>query len=315
MRIYGNSWPWVRNLLIVVLSSWLLWSLFHKELWAVWREIKGSWILFALLTTLVTLAVRALKWHLLLREDDFPCACRESVQSLLGGYALASVTPGRVGDLSRCMFIAEGHRGRALLFTFVDKTLDLWAVLGYAALSLFLFAPRVYALAAVAAWLGLVPFFALSRSWARKLPTGTSRFERFRSFWKTFTGISAGRFGSWALCASALDLLTLFFLLRAFHPATFKVALATYPWLVIAGALPLSLGGVGPREGLSALLLPFFSISRAVAINVSLLFFGFTALLPALFGAFLLLIHPPSFDRHLWKSLRNPFKPLKPVEN
>lgn len=315
MRIRGNSRLWIRNSLVVAISAWLLWSLFHKEFWSAWREVHGGWILFALLVTLTTLAVRALKWHLLLVAKDPPCARRESVRALLGGYALASVTPGRVGDLSRCMFVAEGRRGQTLLFTFVDKTFDLWAVLGYAALSLFLFVPHIYALAAAAAWLGLIPFFAASRRWARKPPSGASRLGRFRVFWKTLTGIPAGRFGSWALCAGALDLLTLFFLLRAFHPTTFNVALATYPWLVIAGALPLSIGGVGPREGLSVLLLPFFSISRTVAINVSLVFFGFTALLPALFGALWLLIHPPSFDPRMWKNLRNPFKPPRPVEN
>ncbi|MGH9469473.1 MAG: lysylphosphatidylglycerol synthase transmembrane domain-containing protein, partial [Terriglobia bacterium] len=261
-------WPWVRNSLAVALCAWLAWGLFHREFWSAWRDLHGTWMLLALGTTLATLFVRVMKWHLLLSEEKLPRNGRESARALLGGYALASITPGRVGDLSRCMFMREGRRGRTLLFTFVDKMFDVWAVLGFAVLSLFLFLPRVYALAAAAGWVALVPLFICSGRWVRHASHHSSHLERFRSFWEAFTSVSAGCFGGWALCSSALDMVTLFCLLRAFHDTGFKVALVSYPWMVIAGALPLSLGGVGPREGLSALLLPFFSISRVAAVNI-----------------------------------------------
>lgn len=300
----------MRNTLAAALCAWIAWSALHKEFWSSWRDLDGRWMLLALLTTLITLCVRVTKWHLLLSEEKLPRDGRESARALLGGYALASVTPGRVGDLSRCMFMREGRRGRALLFTFMDKMFDVWAVLGFAALSLFLFLPHMYALVAAAGWIAIVPLFVASGKWAHRSCHPSAHLEHFRKFWEAFTGVSAGTFGGWAVCSSALDMVTLFCLLRAFHTTSFKVALVSYPWMVIAGAVPVSLGGVGPREGLSAFLLPFFSISRVVAVNVSLLFFGLTAIVPAILGALWLAVRPPHFKIHGWKSVKNLFKPL-----
>ena len=82
-----------------------------------------------------------------------------------------------------------------------------------------------------------------------------------------------------------VELASFFFLLRAFSPTGFTTALATYPYIVLAGDLPVSFSGVGVREGAAALLLSPYAVPSGAAVDASLVWFLFAMLLPAALGA------------------------------
>ncbi|MGH9405805.1 MAG: lysylphosphatidylglycerol synthase transmembrane domain-containing protein [Terriglobia bacterium] len=306
MSIPRSIWRPLRLAIILALLGWLGWKAFDKTLWSAWGHFNAEWLAFALVSTLLMLAVRLAKWHLLLVKERIPRGPRESARALFGAYALASVTPGRFGDFGRFLFIGDGGRARALLFTLVDKSFDVWALLTLTFASLFLFLPLATAMVLMAGWLALIPLFSIARRRAFHL----TLFSRFRlgEIWNAVQEVDARRFALLAICTYAVDMLTLFFLLRAFHNAELRVAFATYPWLVLAGSLPISFGGIGPREGVSALLLPLFSIPAPVAITVSLVFFALTGLLPAVFGAAWMAVNPPNLKRRWWISFRDLFE-------
>jgi hypothetical protein len=81
------------------------------------------------------------------------------------------------------------------------------------------------------------------------------------------------------------ELAMFFFLLSAFCPTDFTTALVTYPYIVLAGDLPLSFSGVGVREGAAALLLAPYDVPSGAAVSATLLWFVFAMLLPATLGA------------------------------
>jgi uncharacterized membrane protein YbhN (UPF0104 family) len=116
--------------------------------------------------------------------------------------------------------------------------------------------------------------------------------ERLRAAGQSLQTITSAPFTALATLSTSLDLLTFFFLLRAFHAVNFRAALVTLPWIVAAGGLPISVSGLGPREGVAALLLARYAIPSATACDVSLLLFVFSGLLPALIGTFWLLAAP-----------------------
>lgn len=295
---------WLQYALGLALLAGVWYSLHHKEPWSAWRHLKPAWLLGALLTTLTMLAVRVAKWRLLLREGRIPHGSLESARSLFGAYALASVTPGRLGDLSRCMFTSPGSRTGVLAYTVADKLFDVLSALSFAAVSLFFLVPHLVAALGVAAWAGLIFFCIRGPKLLSRQDALPPCLKRLHNLAQAAGRIRCGRLAALALCAGSLDLCTLFFSLRAFHGASFAVALATYPWLVIAGGLPVSVGGLGPREGLCILLFPLFSIPSHVAVGVSLVFFAFTAVLPAALGAIWCVIEPPRFEPGWPDSLR-----------
>jgi uncharacterized membrane protein YbhN (UPF0104 family) len=303
VRAFPKVWSGLRFGLALAVALWIGHALFTSHLIAVWRSVRVPWLVSALALTTIMVGIRLTKWHLLLIEGRVLGSRCESARSFLGAYALGCVTPGRVGDYSRCIFVAKGSQARTLLFTFVDKAFDVLAVLSLAVVSLFLLAPCLVAVLGSAIWLGLV--LAGNLVLSRHHWLGTHRLAKLSQLVDTLGRVRRGHFAAWALTASALDLLTLALLLQAFNGRGLTVALATYPWLVIAGGLPISFGGIGPREGVSALLLPVFSISAGVAVNVSLAFFAFTVLLPSTAGAIWMAARPPELGWRICGALKH----------
>jgi uncharacterized membrane protein YbhN (UPF0104 family) len=63
-------------------------------------------------------------------------------------------------------------------------------------------------------------------------------------------------------------------------------ALAAYPLVIFANIIPVTIGGVGVREGVSAIILGRFRVAPEVAVSASFLLFCINTLLPGLIGAF-----------------------------
>jgi uncharacterized membrane protein YbhN (UPF0104 family) len=212
----------------------------------------------------------------------------DSARSLLAGFALSLVTPGRLGELGRCLFVAESYRAPVFLLNTLDRALDMWALLTCAVASLMALAPRPYGVFGLGVWLALLPAaLGLPNLVANlsSLPWWEEDFrQKLRLAGQTLRAVPTTAFAAWALVSTLLDLLTFFFLLRAFHHVSLRAALITFPWIVAAGGLPISLSGLGPREAAAALLLAPYAIPSAVACDVGLLQFAFSALLPALIG-------------------------------
>lgn len=293
--------PWVRIGVSAVVVSVILWRVPMFALWLALEAVRRAWMGLALAAVLAMLAVRCLRWHRLLRAGNVSVARADSARSLLGGFALSVVMPGRLGELGRCLFLPKAARAPVLLLNILDRGLDIWALVTCAVASLFLVVPRPAAMFAVGVWLALLPLvlgLPALVSGLGDLPWWGSSFRvELRAAKQTLGNVPAARFAGWALVSTSLDLVTFYCLLRAFQGVEFKAALATFPWIVIAGGLPVSVSGLGPREGMAALLLADFAVPSAVALDVALLLFAFSALLPALLGGLWLLV-PGLQSRH-----------------
>jgi len=155
--------------------------------------------------------------------------------------------------------------------------------------SLFLVAPHPAAIFGVAVWLALLPVVMGFPALVSHLAKLARKSRHFRGhFMEAAEGmplVSTPRFAVMAVGAMWAELASFFFLLRAFFPTGFATALATYPYIVLAGDLPVSFSGFGVREGAAAVLLSPYSVPSGAAVDASLLWFVFAILLPAALGA------------------------------
>jgi uncharacterized membrane protein YbhN (UPF0104 family) len=249
-------------------------------------------LFMALFSFLVLLFLRAYKWHRLL-EVAGNSPLRRSLRSLFGGFALGLITPGRLGELGRCVFVREDERAQVALLTVYDRLLDFWALLTSMSASLFFFAPHAAAIFGVVVWLALLPvvmaFPALVSHLGRLVQKSRHFHGHFMDAAIGMPKVPTRRFALLAVGAMWVELASFFFLLRAFSPTGFTTALATYPYIVLAGDLPVSFSGVGVREGAAALLLSPYAVPSGAAVGISLVWFLFAMLLPALLGAFWLI--------------------------
>jgi uncharacterized membrane protein YbhN (UPF0104 family) len=268
-------------------GAWLLRRLPIDTLVASWRHVDATWLLCSAAASLAMVVVRSIKWSRLLVDSGQPRNVRGAVRSLLGSYALGTITPGRLGDLARCAFLPDAGRADVLQLTILDRTFDVTSVAAFGAVSIFLFLSKGGGILTLGAWAGIC--FWVSRNGLgstvklRWLPQRVRRF--LGEFVHKLRGVRLERYLGWALVASSLELLTLCLLQRAFHTGHMAAAVVAYPLLTLATGLPISFGGLGPREGLSALIFATFSISAAAAVDISVLFFALTLLLPSVVGA------------------------------
>ena len=77
------------------------------SLQAAFRGVTLAWLLAALLSVAGMLATRYYRWHRLLAAGGIALSPRDAGRSLLGGFTLSLMTPGRAGELGRCLFVEE----------------------------------------------------------------------------------------------------------------------------------------------------------------------------------------------------------------
>jgi uncharacterized membrane protein YbhN (UPF0104 family) len=271
------------------------------------RGVQARWLWASLGVALLAVSLRWLKWHLMQGCLGVKQSLLGTCRSLLGSYALGSLTPGRAGDLGRFLFVTPALCKPTLLLTLVDKCLDAWSVLAMGGIAALVAGP-IWLKATGGALLVLLAWAILSapriHRCFRDSRYATGKFAAYFSDLHRFCPDRLGTLGSVALLAALAETGTLLLLLQAFNCPHQIVALVAYPCMILAGALPLSLGGLGPRESAATLLLPHFAVSAAVAVNISLLFFAFTLLLPGALGVVLVALLPPQRGLGWLRSLR-----------
>ena len=264
-----------------------LWRVSCADLRAAFRHLDWGSLFLAVFCILTLMVLRAYKWHSLMAAvGNF--RLQQSLRTLLGGCALGLITPGRIGELGRCIFVRKHERTQVALLTLLDRTMDLWALLTLVGASLFLLVPPPAAIFGVAMWLALLPVVLGFPGLLAHLAEVVKRLHHFHGpLAEVASRLPPGQMPRYAvlgLGAMWLELLSFFFLLRAFSPTGFATAVATYPYIAMAGDLPLSFGGVGVREGAAALLLSPYAVLPGAAVDAALLWFVFGILFPAVLG-------------------------------
>jgi uncharacterized membrane protein YbhN (UPF0104 family) len=281
-----RSIPWKQLFISLGVAAVIIWRVPIAGLREAFRNLEVGSLFLALFCLLVLLFLRAYKWHRLLAAAGNGYI-RQSLRSLFGGFALGLITPGRLGELGRCAFVRKEERAQVAVLTVFDRLLDFWALLTAMGASLFFLAPRPAAVFGVAVWLALLPVVMGFPALVSHLSKLARNSRRFRGHFMEAGGmpmVETPRFALMAVGAMWAELASFFFLLRAFFPTEFSTTLATYPYIVLAGDLPVSFSGVGVREGAAALLLSPYAVPTTAAVDASLLWFVFGMLLPAALG-------------------------------
>lgn len=283
-----RSIPWKQLLISAGVVAVMVWRVPLAGLRAAFHHMKPGSLTLALGCVLVLLILRAYKWHRLMAAAG-KIRLRQSLRSLFGGFALGLITPGRLGELGRCVFVRDDERAQVALLTLFDRLLDFWALLTLVGVSLFLLTSHPAAIFGAAVWLASLPvvmgFPALVSHLSRVARRSPHLRGHFSESAAQMPMLSMPGFAALAVGAMAVELAAFFFLLRAFAPTGFATAVATYPYIVLAGDIPVSFGGVGVRESAAAFLLSPYSVSSGAAVGASLVWFVFVVLAPAALGA------------------------------
>jgi uncharacterized membrane protein YbhN (UPF0104 family) len=259
------------------------------EIASAFRHIRPLPFVIALVLLPVNFTMLIVKWRYLL-SPSVKATRGQLIRSVIGGYAFVLATPGQVGEFSRALFIPGESKLRLIGLVAVDKVTAflITALLGLLSLGLWhsgaAYLPAVI-FAGLLTWLLLRPrqFLAVTVRIFRKLPLKQKTFR----FLEGFRGLSTRR-----LIVLLLMSLLYFFiyslqfyaLLWAFEDVAVLTMIICFPLVMLVNSVPVTIGGLGVREGASVLFFSQFAVQESSALGAALLLFAINILIPGLCG-------------------------------
>lgn len=292
MRSLGQVWrsPVLRYGITFVLLAVILWKIDPRQFWDKSKSLSLENLFLAMVLTVPFLILKALRWHLLLRAGRCQATFWEAFFSLLGGMGVALLTPARLGEVTRAAYLSEPRKLRVGALVMVDKVYDviilaLLSVAGAALLVSPLLATGLAAFGLAGVYLALRPrdLRALFRP-ARRLPF-YARIDKVLSGFVEFPASVGVVCLIYTLGSFLIVLLQYWIILRAWNVGGLNVVAYCFPLVVLTNAVPLTVAGLGMREGAAVLLLKHYGIAASIAATSAFLMFFMNTALPGLIGA------------------------------
>jgi uncharacterized membrane protein YbhN (UPF0104 family) len=278
----------LKALITGVLLWWLSQYFNYQQIRESLREVDPDLILLAVGLHILSYLVGGVRWWLLFRHLAGPVSLRQIMPSYYLGVFFNNVLPSAYGgDLARsARLYVSGMSGSALVGSaLMDRILGLVSVVMMGGIALILMPPVVAnrltwpVLGAI--FLGLVFVFVLFvlPGWVKIVDRGLGdRWPRIHAVLSCFPRYRAAPqllLGALGLSFLNQALVVIVFLLLA--PAV-GIDVPVLQFVVIlmlvflVASLPISLGGLGPREGiLMALLLPL-GVDSSLALTLSIVY-------------------------------------------
>ncbi len=264
----------LKGLISILLLTYLFYKIDIKEVWQHLQQANISYLLIALGLHIIGQALCAFRWKILARVMDFHNSLKEFVIYYFAGMFFSLFLPTLIGgDVAKCYYLSRGHKKtlQAIISVLADRGTGLIALILIAWSSLFLmdgvsvsaqFAWGIKA-AGIAMIAGLItPFFAAGLV-AR---LGGRVAEISLSYWKR-----RGVLLNAILLSFGFQMIVIIVHILIGHSLGLAIPWKFYLFLVPVVAavsmLPVSLSGLGVREGAYVYFLSLANIPQDEALT------------------------------------------------
>jgi hypothetical protein len=258
------------------------------------RRVRPGAVAVALALYVLGQGLSAWKWSLLGRAVGFARPLREYARFYFIGMFLNLFGPSTVGgDVARGVYLGGRHRpGAALNSVLFDRASGLAVLMGLGAAAMLLFPghrlPPSFASLAAGTGLALVAGWWTCPRLVRLLPAGNGLRRQVEGdlapFWRDRRLLGAVTALSLVFHLSQVTVQWL--LARAAGVAVpFSYCLVFHPLIALMAALPVSVSGLGVREGGYIYFLTRVGVDRSVALTIGLLWFSIAVVAGLLGGA------------------------------
>lgn len=283
----GSDWKLVlRAALSVTLVVGLVWWVGPQELWSVAVRAHLGWLSVAIALTILSLLAGGLSILILTRALAPQLSSAQVMRAYLGSWSAGTLTPARLGDFALAPLLASsgvGH-GLGLAVIFVDKLVSFAVMATIACFGLVAYAQRGQAILAgvlsAAIIVGAATVIKLPgiRKAARRLLLGRheAKFEGFAEHVASFAQAHKSALGlntAWTVIRSLLQATVVWAMLASFGENVDILAILFINTLAaLSTVLPISVGGIGLRQGAAVALFEFFTeTARAPVLNAYLI--------------------------------------------
>ncbi|MCH9008566.1 flippase-like domain-containing protein [candidate division KSB1 bacterium] len=248
-----------------------------------------AYLLMAATLLAPNLLVQLAKWRFLLKLANRSVSLGTAYRSLMVGFALGFVTPGRLGEVGRALYVKEISQTKTFALAVMDKltnliitlVVGLTGLLAFEALNL---NPTLRASLIVT--LTLLAGFILWSLLGRNVARASGRFTRIYDFSRKHLSILWG----FSILFYTVYLTQFTLLLLNFQTASFAdLPVAASSVFLVKTVLPISFGDLGIREGASVFFMQKVGVAPAAAFNAALLLYLLNVAFPSLVGLPILL--------------------------
>jgi len=292
---------WIKIAIALILLGIIFFTIKPNEIWAALKSARFNLVAVGVVLMPVNIWLQEYKWRYLVRLVRPDVTLSETIGSLLGGFSFGIVTPGRIGEYGRSLFIKNTPPLKLVGLTVIDKFYNLGCTIAFGlpalltlpwALNLlhgYMFISLLVLLAIVNC---ILLYLALDPRPVRSLIYALEMlFPRKGHIAQLLGGLDRFSFPQ----ARMTLLLTLahyvifqiqyFFLISGFARIDlFSSIRAAASILFTKSALPIAIGDLGLDQLISMQFFGEFGISDPAALNASILLFAINVLLPALVG-------------------------------
>jgi uncharacterized membrane protein YbhN (UPF0104 family) len=284
--------PLLRYGLTICLLGLIFWKVVNPtQLWSTVQRLSVAHLLLAMALTVPFLLLKALRWHLLLRSGRCRATFTESFVSLIGGMGIALLTPARLGEVTRAAYLSEPRKVRVGALVMVDKIYDviilsLLSVAGAMVLVSPIFALALAGVGGTGVYLALRPrdLRTLYKRVGARLPF-YAKVDRVLAGFAEFRGTVGLQCLLYTLAAFIIVLLQYLIILNAWNKGSLQIVVYCFPMVVLTNAVPLTVAGLGTREGAAILLLKHYHVAASIASTSAFLMSFMNTVLPGLIGA------------------------------
>ena len=280
-------------------------------------SVDPSYLAVALLINGMAVVIKAKKWNIIVDSVRSGFSLWQSIIGFLVGFSLSTLTPGKVGDVVRCLYVKNESctTGMALSTVVIDRVIDLALLFAFGIVALIVFSALIgveiisgglllILVCAIAFGIYIIshktymekilkPLFTvfIPERYRSKL---SGYFDDFYSGFDTFSishrqvaeCVGAGVI-SWVLAVVYASLLA----------KSIGIEAGYYMFLVIPiismlDLLPISISGIGTRDATLLYLFGIIAIPRETTIAFSLLYLVSSYWLVALVGLVFWLQYP-----------------------
>lgn len=297
----------------IVLFLAILLNLDLNKLGAIILAANPFLFALAVALALTTAVLKGVRWKFIIRAHGFEYGWLDSIKGFFIGFLISIITPGRVGDFARALYLKQKSKslGGAISTVFIDRIIDLATLFSLGFIAVVYFAVFLKITVIPIEYLAIIfsAFLVLLFLFLRKSVTGfvlkpffnflvpekykgtmRASFDDFYHYvakavkHKGIMSIAVGitLFDWW------LSITIAFVIALALNlPIPYLFMLVTVPIISLLDLLPVSVSGIGTRDAAVIFLFSFYAVAAEQAIAFSLLYLAagyvFTALVGALF--------------------------------
>jgi glycosyltransferase 2 family protein len=313
----------IKLLIKFVISVVIIVFIFRKvdfaDLYAVTKMFNLKYFFWAVVIIPIRLIVKAFRWQIIMRKAVKSMSISESMKSMLVSTALGLLTPMRVGQAGVVTYIESDSNLKTGFLAFLDVVFDLVVIIFASAIAflyvymvqsqnlmigtsmrfsgkvcgvnLLTFPGYIYLLLSISFFIVTLlsilfiakpgPFFGfIGKLGKNKIVGMLSSLSNLKIYSKN----EMIMINLYSVIIFLMNLVQFQFLTYSFEIVPIRIILIAYPLIILGVCFPITIAGIGAREGVAAWIFYSFGVNPAIGISSSFLLFFMNMVIPSIFG-------------------------------